>query len=372
MRLLNNSDLIKIYLIRRKLFKVKVLISTFFIWINSFFRKRRLISSDKCVYIELEKPEIYQRYLYILVKYFFLSGYDVFLKRSLRDLYYINCDIDAFYLLKESKLNIGTPPKNINCTNLDDNKIKPGYFNGLSDQAVKTKGYYVPIGFHPVSYFNEFWKVIYEPEQRFNSIFMAGNFSRSYSNEYNEKLFGVSNRNKIKDILQQSIRNYSITNYKEAAFIEEMPKKSIVIVDRVKDFQIDPSKMFSLLNKFDFFLALPGLYMPLCHNIIESMSVGCIPFLQEGYANIFHPPLQDGINCITFKGTDDLNQSIDFLFALDQSSIATLRKGVLNYYSKFLSPESVVSFIVNGNFSKIYLMAEKTSVDMLAEQKGII
>lgn len=361
-----------IYLIGRKFFKIKVLLSSVFIWVNSIFRKRRLNGREKCVYIELEKPEIYHRYFYILIKYFFLSGYDVHIKRSLRNLYYINCDNEAFYLLKEANLNIGKPPKNIKYISLNDHLIKAAYFNEISVEDIHTKRYYVPIGFHPVFYFNQFWKAVREPEKRFNSLFMAGNFSRSYSNEYNEKLFGVSNRNKIKEVLQKSVKYYRITSKTEAAFIGEVQEKSIIIIDRVKDFLIDPNKMFSILNKFDFFLALPGLYMPLCHNIIESMSVGCIPFLQEGYANIFHPPLQDGINCITFNGTDDLNQRIDFLFALDQSSIATLRKGVLNYYSKFLSPESVVSFIVNGNYSKIYLMAEKTSVDILAEQKGII
>jgi hypothetical protein len=41
------------------------------------------------------------------------------------------------------------------------------------------------------------------------------------------------------------------------------------------------------LAKFDFYFALPGVVMPFSHNIIEAISVGCIPFIQQSSSHLF-------------------------------------------------------------------------------------
>ena len=46
--------------------------------------------------------------------------------------------------------------------------------------------------------------------------------------------------------------------------------------------------------------------MPLCHNVVESLSAGCIPILQEGYARILHPNLKTDHNCVTFASLSDM------------------------------------------------------------------
>src|SRR3990167_5062911 len=62
------------------------------------------------------------------------------------------------------------------------------------------------------------------------------------------------------------------------------------------------------LSMFDFFLAPPGVQMPLCHNIIEAIAVGTIPF--TNYYNWFEVPLEDGKNCIAFNDEKELLQRL--------------------------------------------------------------
>ena len=56
----------------------------------------------------------------------------------------------------------------------------------------------------------------------------------------------------------------------------------------------------------NFYFALLGVVLPFAHNVVEAMSAGVIPFLQEGYANLFQPALIDRLQAVTFKDINDL------------------------------------------------------------------
>ena len=92
--------------------------------------------------------------------------------------------------------------------------------------------------------------------------------------------------------------------------------------------------MKSILTKFDFFLALPGIEIPQSHNVIEAISMGCIPVIQQSYANLFSPPLENKINAIIFENFIDLDIVINEIFKLNVSEINELRKNVLDYNKK--------------------------------------
>ena len=72
--------------------------------------------------------------------------------------------------------------------------------------------------------------------------------------------------------------------------------------DKRKRFMLQLKRWLEALAKADFFLACPGVLMPLCHNVIESLVAGAIPILQ--YGSYLSPRLEDGINCLAFRDAD--------------------------------------------------------------------
>lgn len=348
-----------------KLFKLRILFSSILIVLGSFFRKNNDDQQAKKIYIDISKPEIYHRYFYNLCKYFLIEDYKVFIKRSLRNIYYLKSNTDASILFNEHGLIVGKPPKNIRFI-IDDKMISPHYFDFIINPKIKKNSYFVPIGFQPDIYFMDFWKGADFNGKRYKSLFIAGNFGRNYSNDYNEKLFKALNRYEVKSFIESFDYYKNLEVKDEFEFFEKVEDSSIYLIEKKNGYQIPPSKLFYFLRRFDFFFALPGMYMPISHNLIEAMSVGTIPFLQETYADIFQPPLENGVNCVTFKGTEDLFEKIQFLFSLESNDIIKLREGVIKFYVEKLSPKAIVTNIINQKYSKVYLMAEQYSVGQLS------
>jgi hypothetical protein len=94
----------------------------------------------------------------------------------------------------------------------------------------------------------------------------------------------------------------------------------------------------SFLERCSFFIAPPGFRMPLCHNLIEAMSVGTVPILS--YGNWLHPPLCDGIDSLRFETLDELQTVVEQALAMSEDDIRMLRSGVSAYYEDHLSVDS--------------------------------
>jgi len=105
--------------------------------------------------------------------------------------------------------------------------------------------------------------------------------------------------------------------------------------------RIPPGRWLEALSRADFFLACPGVGMPLCHNVIESLVAGCIPILQ--YGTYLSPPLEDRVNCLAFHDAESLAGVLESIFTMSESEIAALRANVRAYYEERLAP---------GRFSK--------------------
>jgi hypothetical protein len=90
-----------------------------------------------------------------------------------------------------------------------------------------------------------------------------------------------------------------------------------------------------ILSKSDFFICPPGVFIPLCHNCIEAMSVGAIPILE--YNDMFYPHLEHLVNCLQFSNADELQAVVEKALAMTQAEIDCMRKNVLNYYDEHLS-----------------------------------
>lgn len=111
--------------------------------------------------------------------------------------------------------------------------------------------------------------------------------------------------------------------------------------------KIPQERWLVALGKADFFLACPGVGMPLCHNLIESLAAGTIPILQ--YANYLPEPLEDGVNCLTFTDSDSLRKVMVRILSMAPREIEILRNHVQKYYHEFLAPGRFAKNLFKGN-----------------------
>lgn len=112
----------------------------------------------------------------------------------------------------------------------------------------------------------------------------------------------------------------------------------IVVVDseRVK---IPPSRWLELLSAAEFFFCPPGQIMPLCHNIVEAMSVGTIPI--TNYPEWLFPSLRDGGECLAFDDTPSLDLALDRALSMGDEAIALMRSAVRRYHVGHLDRRAV-------------------------------
>ena len=144
---------------------------------------------------------------------------------------------------------------------------------------------------------------------------MAGNFDENtYTTTQQDGIFKALSRLWIYSFLQSKQSLYPIHSLQNLYdFYTSDIDCKIILINRLK-LNIPMDELRQWLAKFDFFFALPGVVMPFSHNIIEAMSVGCIPFLQQSYAEMFKPPLINNIQAVTFSDISDLEDKIKYLF----------------------------------------------------------
>ena len=110
--------------------------------------------------------------------------------------------------------------------------------------------------------------------------------------------------------------------------------------------KIPQERWLEALGKADFFLACPGVGMPLCHNLIEALAAGSIPILQ--YAAYLPQPLKDGVNCLAFSDAESLRKVIGAALAMSPENIRIMRANVRQHYEEFLAPGSFAKRLISS------------------------
>lgn len=118
--------------------------------------------------------------------------------------------------------------------------------------------------------------------------------------------------------------------------------------------KIPGERWIDALAKADFFLACPGVGMPLCHNLIETMAAGAVPILQ--YAAYLPVPLRDGIDCLGFRSADELAGVVARVLAMSPEEVRPLRAGVRAYYEAHLAPGCFTRALFGGDASRKTLL----------------
>lgn len=114
------------------------------------------------------------------------------------------------------------------------------------------------------------------------------------------------------------------------------------------------------LQKSSFFLCLPGYIMPPCHNLYESMCLGCVPILHESYHKHLPSAVQSATRHFLYS---DLHQLKKLANAIQKGELAlqetTARNEILALASSNFGIEQSLM-----DLNEIALCAEEHSVDL--------
>lgn len=205
---------------------------------------------------------------------------------------------------------------------------------------------------------------------RSRKIFFVGNVSPEYaaSEEIIGEVFGCFTRPQLIDHVERLFPERIHRPHNATDLYKDGPQ-DIVLIDR-KRFNIPHEELRAVMARHDLFLAPAGVIMPLCHNLTEAMSVGCIPVLQ--HAHLMHPPLKDRVNCLAYRDVAGLRAALVEVQHMSEEDVLAMRRNVLSYYQKHLSPEAVVGCLEHGKgrLTRVHLNAEHLSVDLLRKRAG--
>lgn len=178
-------------------------------------------------------------------------------------------------------------------------------------------------------------------------IFFGGNTEQG---KYDKKLIGeIYHMLSRREMLTETMASMSpemIYRPKDASdWLASREFHSFVLCE-TQHCKIPQERWLEALSKADFFLACPGVDMPLCHNLIEALAAGAVPILQ--YADYLPPPLTDGVNCLAFSDAAGLRKVIARALAMSPEEIRTLRINLRMHFDDFLAPGRFAQRLCSG------------------------
>jgi hypothetical protein len=246
-------------------------------------------------------------------------------------------------------------------------KLNYDYFTAVKKQ--KTKDFIFPYFMHVGQYKWDYVKNIDKfrrGSRSLSTLFVGGVNREHYNNPRIKSIFNCLTRYEVITTLEQ----YSDTCFPESledleGLIRRGSAKLIIYITGKEKvlWQKDWLKTFAKAN---FFLALPGTTMPLCHNLIEALCAGTIPILQ--YNQFIYPFLEHGKNCLVFSDIDHLRLLLDEIKHFSKVKIDGMRKNVIDYYDSYFSTNAFsqnfknsLSKINNKETMTIYFNSENIS-----------
>jgi hypothetical protein len=323
-------------------------------------------NSKPAVWIDLNANS-YVRFSYQLAKYFELEGYEVYFKPNLKFMLSLGAPYSRLLILDKTVKFSNIPPAGTIArfsdtpANTKSTKfISNDYFSSIFEKSKDS--YYIPLGMHPNMYHKGLWNIDVEQGEKVRSIFFAGNFDETVY-----KRLSKNNKFKMLDrvTLGKIVHTMPMANFPKSnqELINNIGPGKIDIVQQ-SNFVVKMEDLRPIISKYAFFIACPGVDMPLSHNVIEAMSVATIPIIHEEYAKMFEPALEDGINAIIYS---DLNFAAKLEEALitPPLEVSVMSKNAVQYYDAHFTPSAIVKNLINPSYNNYYLNAERTSVAIM-------
>lgn len=210
----------------------------------------------------------------------------------------------------------------------------------------------LPYIMHPINYLQPHIKLL--PKNI--GILMSGNFDKKiYDTPIIEDNFGLLNRWKIYQEVSKHNKLLSVsgdelvTNLNSGIFNENL------ILMKWQSGAIPAHKWRTYLSSSHFIFCAPGMTMPMCHNVLEAMSVGVIPILN--YSNWLNPSLKNDFNCLVYQETSDILPIIDKALSLSSEVKTEMANNALKYYQEYYENysfnENEELIILNENINDI-------------------
>lgn len=326
-----------------------------------------------------------QPYYYSLIYHFYVRGYNILLQHNPK--FIAGCTKAGRYIFELPSLKIGLPPKDkgayIYVTDNKSERLSEHWrqvvlvdANIFSSEKPESH-VQMPFPINPEFYHNDVYKITEKLRSmpRKLRVFFSGNQDPSeYDHTVFKDFFHILSRKALIDTLCEKLAQERLividkdnqTSFDEIGYLNKFilikwtwtPSKSTNLKSR-----IDNQNWFTTLAKSDFFVAAPGIRMPMCFNVVEAMSVGCIPIIE--YANHFSPKLEHRKNCISFSGKEDLIRKMNMVFEMDKAEIRYLRENVIEYYDQYLAPGRLCDVLENRKEKeiKLYLYATEISYE---------
>lgn len=330
-------------------------------------KSRVVVQSNKSVLVNFENPQLYHRFFYSLLKFYQLAGYKVFFPMNFSTYRNLRNKDRYMALLVQEKGLIYIDNKHLpeDYIEIRDSHFDKDYFKDyFENENITGENYHVPMSFHPFMYNLGIWNSpVSYPENRHNAVFCYGNFDEKEYLEIKKTYFNVLSRTELIRFFRQQPYYISILSKEE---ILSRPDFAQTFAFALKEnYSIEMHDVRPHLSLFNFFLCCPGVVKPICHNIIEAMSVGTIPLIEKEYADIMYPNLEHKKNALIFKDMDSLKKMIDEeIFSFSTEEISEMRENVFTYYENNLSPKGMVQQLNDhiAKSMKVYLQAGHRSV----------
>tara|TARA_B100000378_G_C17944138_1_gene377777 strand:- start:155 stop:850 length:696 start_codon:yes stop_codon:yes gene_type:complete len=204
-------------------------------------------------------------------------------------------------------------------------------------------------------------------QKRKRSVFMSGNIDTAHYKKISRSgFFDIPSRCEVAGFIQEQLYYFKIESLVDLKlYMSGETDYKVILIDTSRQFRIPLNKLKNILQEFHFYLALPGILIPQSHNLIEAMSVGCIPIIHKTYADLMFPTLKHLETALVYDSMGELDELIIKSINLREDQIKSLEYNVQEYYSKHLSPAAVVKKIEENDFSKIYIQAEEKSLALI-------
>lgn len=179
-------------------------------------------------------------------------------------------------------------------------------------------------------------------------IFFGGNTEEGkYDRNVIGEVYSMLTRREMLEIAVAEVGEADVHRPREAGEWLASQAPHALVLCETQVCKIPSERWLEALAKGDFFLACPGVGMPLCHNLVEAMAAGSIPILQ--YARYLTPRLQDGVNCLAFTDADSLRQAVARARAMSPQEVLALRQRVRVYYDEFMAPGRLAGRLLHGD-----------------------
>ena len=181
------------------------------------------------------------------------------------------------------------------------------------------------------------------------SIFFGGDAEPAkYSKPSIPRIYGKVSRPNMLDALRAALPSTQLADPKAQAEFDALLAQSFagLVIMNTRHCKVPPAAWLSTLAKARFFLACPGYRYPMSHNVIEALAVGSVPILE--YPEQFYPALQNGVNCLTFNGVENLKDVAKRALAMPDDKWATMRDAAITYYEQHLAPQATVDALMRA------------------------